>query len=87
MLFLYIITLPYVIYVIICSDDSGLVKLWNIKDNELVGTFEQHDERCWALTCDKSNQDRMITGCAGATITVWKVNKSYYIPFVFSELL
>ena len=67
--------MPYVIYVIICSDDSGLVKLWNIKDNELVGTFEQHDERCWALTCDKSNQDRMITGCAGATITVWKVNK------------
>ena len=54
------------------------MKLWSIKDNELVKTFEQHEERCWALSCDKNNQDRMITGCAGALIVVWKVYSKYY---------
>ncbi|KAF6039472.1 TBL3 [Bugula neritina] len=56
----------------VSSDDDGLVRLWNIKDTELVKTFEGHSERCWALTVCKHTQNRMVSGCANATIVVWK---------------
>ncbi|XP_067929652.1 transducin beta-like protein 3 [Watersipora subatra] len=56
----------------VSSDDAGIIKLWNIKDTELVKTMEGHSERCWALTTDKSTQDRMVSACAGGTLVVWK---------------
>ena len=60
-----------------CSDDAGIIKLWNIKDNELVRTLEGHGERCWALTTCKDTQDRMVSGCSAGTIIVWKVGMSF----------
>lgn len=58
----------------ICSSGSdGLLKLWTIKSNECVKTLDAHEDKVWAIACDK-NDDTIITGGADSTIIIWKVS-------------
>lgn len=65
------------------SGSDGLVKLWTIKTNECVKTFDAHQDKVWALH-GSSKDDLMVTGSADSTITLWKVSPphaSYPISF------
>lgn len=55
------------------SGSDGLVKLWTIKTNECVKTFDAHQDKVWALH-SSSTDDLMVTGSADSTITLWKVS-------------
>jgi U3 small nucleolar RNA-associated protein 13 len=48
-----------------------LLKLWNIKTNECVGTFDKHDEKTWAL-CVSKDESKIISGGADGKLIIWK---------------
>ena len=54
------------------SGTNGLVKLWTIKSNECVKTFDEHEDKVWALAVSE-NEDTFITGSADSNLIVWKV--------------
>lgn len=56
---------------LISSASDGLLKLWNIKTNECVGTFDEHNDKIWAL-CVSSDENRYVTGGADGKLIVWK---------------
>lgn len=64
-----------------CSGSDGLVKLWTIKTNECVKTFDAHQDKVWALH-GNSSDDLIVTGSADSNITVWKVclPRAFYNP-------
>ncbi len=53
------------------SASDGLVKIWNIKTNEAIRTYDEHDNKCWAL-CTDQNEDVCVTGGADSKLIVWK---------------
>ena len=56
---------------LISSASDGLLKLWNIKTNECVGTFDKHDEKVWAL-CVNKDESKFISGGADGKLIIWK---------------
>ncbi len=50
---------------------DGLIKLWTIKTNECVDTYEAHSDKVWALELADS-ESRMLTGGADSTLIVWE---------------
>uniref|UniRef100_A0A665WEJ0 Uncharacterized protein n=1 Tax=Echeneis naucrates TaxID=173247 RepID=A0A665WEJ0_ECHNA len=52
---------------------DGLVKLWTIKTNECVKTLDAHQDKVWGLHTNRKD-DKMVTGSADSTITVWMVS-------------
>ena len=54
------------------SGSDGLIKLWTLKTNECVKTFDEHTDKAWALTCNKE-QERFISGGADSMVIEWKV--------------
>lgn len=55
------------------SGSDGLVKLWTIKTNECVKTFDAHQDKVWALHGSRKD-DLIVTGSADSLITFWKVS-------------
>lgn len=57
----------------ICIRGSdGLLKLWTIKTNECVKTFDEHQDKAWALECNEE-EDMVVTGGEDSQIIVWRV--------------
>lgn len=55
-----------------CSSD-GLLKLWSKSSQECQATFDQHQDRIWAMAISNENNDlKIITGGADAVINIWK---------------
>lgn len=67
------------------SGSDGLVKLWTIKTNECVKTFDAHQDKVWALH-GSGRDDMMVTGSADSTITIWKVSSHTYPVFASKSL-
>jgi U3 small nucleolar RNA-associated protein 13 len=38
---------------LISASSDGLLKLWTVKTNECVNTFDAHEDKIWALTVKK----------------------------------
>lgn len=55
----------------LCSGSDGLLKLWTIKNNECIKTFDDHDDKVWAITPAKE-EDYVTTAGADSTIMVWQ---------------
>lgn len=53
-----------------CASD-GLVKIWNIKDEETAATLDNHEEKIWALTSSK-DEKLLLSGGADSVITFWE---------------
>ncbi|VDI23185.1 Hypothetical predicted protein, partial [Mytilus galloprovincialis] len=53
------------------SGSDGLLKIWTIKTNECVKTFDEHDDKVWGLAVS-SDENRVITGGADSTILEWQ---------------
>ena len=59
---------------LLCSGSDGLLKLWTIKNNECVKTFDEHKDKVWALATS-SDEKSIITGAGDSNIIVWKVSR------------
>lgn len=53
-----------------CASD-GLVKIWNVKDEETATTLDNHEEKVWALAVSK-DEKKLFSGGADSVITVWE---------------
>jgi U3 small nucleolar RNA-associated protein 13 len=53
-----------------CASD-GLVKVWNIKDEESAATLDNHEEKIWALAISK-DEKTIVSGAADSVITIWQ---------------
>ncbi len=56
---------------LISSASDGLIKLWNIKTNECVGTFDEHNNKAWSL-CVNKDESKFVSGGADGRLVVWK---------------
>lgn len=56
---------------LISAASDGLVKLWNISNNECVNTFDEHDDKIWAF-CMSKDEKKFVTGAADGKLVVWK---------------
>jgi U3 small nucleolar RNA-associated protein 13 len=56
---------------LISTGSNGLIKLWNIKNDECVGTFDEHEDKLWAL-CVSSDEETFVSGGADGRLNVWK---------------
>ena len=56
---------------LISTGSDGLIKLWSIKSNECVGTFDEHDDKLWAL-CVSKDEMKFVSGGADGKLIVWK---------------
>ena len=66
----------YSIFIILplhSSGSDGLLKLWTIKTNECVKTFDAHDDKVWALAVNKA-ESCVVTGAGDSNIIMWKVS-------------
>lgn len=53
------------------SGSDGLIKLWTIKTNECVETFDQHTDKVWALAVSPSEQF-VVSGGSDSVINLWR---------------
>jgi U3 small nucleolar RNA-associated protein 13 len=56
---------------LVSSASDGLIKLWSIKTSECVGTFDEHEDKCWSLLVARDEQ-RVISGGADGRLIVWR---------------
>ncbi|KAF3948649.1 hypothetical protein CMV_025384 [Castanea mollissima] len=52
-----------------CGAD-GLVKLWTVKTNECIATYDKHEDKVWALAIGKKTE-MLATGGGDAVINLW----------------
>lgn len=54
---------------IVSGDINALLKIWNVKKQQCVGTFESHDDKVWAL--DVYNET-LLSGGGDSKLLLWK---------------
>lgn len=55
--------------IISCGAD-GLVKLWTVKSNECVATYDHHEDKVWALVVG-GKTELLATGGSDAVVNLW----------------
>ena len=53
------------------SASDGLVKVWNVKDEECVATLDNHEDKIWSLTIN-DDASLMVSGGADSVISFWQ---------------
>ena len=58
---------------------DGVVKIWNVKKQVCMNTFEMHEEKIWAMDfCEHITDERtslkMITGSSDSKVKIWVDN-------------
>jgi U3 small nucleolar RNA-associated protein 13 len=48
-----------------------LIKIWNIKTNECLNTYDEHTDKIWALCADPFEK-KFLTGGADSKLILWK---------------
>lgn len=56
---------------LVTSSSDGLVKLWNIKDEECVKTLDNHEDKVWALAVS-SDEKTIVSAGADSVATFWE---------------
>lgn len=69
----------FFVFLFCISGSDGLMKLWTIKSNECVKTFDEHEDKVWALAVSKT-ETVAVTGGADSTIIIWKVGFPVWKP-------
>jgi hypothetical protein len=57
---------------VISAGSDGLVKLWNIRTSECISTFDEHEDKVWALALGGPGEKVMATGGGDAVVAVWE---------------
>lgn len=55
---------------LVTSASDGLVKLWNIKEEECVKTLDNHEDKIWALA-HSSDESTLLSAGADSLLTIW----------------
>lgn len=50
---------------------DGLVKLWNIKDEECLASLDNHEDKVWALAIS-SDEKTLVSAAADSVVTFWQ---------------
>ncbi len=53
-----------------CAGD-GLIKLWNIKDEECSTTIDAHEDKIWSIAVSKTEQ-WLVSAAADGSMVVWE---------------
>jgi len=56
---------------IVSAGSDGLVKLWNIREEECITTLDNHEDKVWALAIS-SDERTIISGAADSVVTFWE---------------
>ncbi|KAG1688003.1 Transducin beta-like protein 3 [Nymphon striatum] len=56
---------------LLSSASDGLLKLWNIRQDECVKTLDGHEGKVWTLAIT-SDENFLMTGAADSSIILWK---------------
>ncbi|KAG1331252.1 transducin beta-like protein 3 [Cocos nucifera] len=56
--------------VMTASGGDGLVKLWTLKSNECIATYDQHEGKVWALAVGRKTE-MLATGGTDAIVNLW----------------
>ncbi|KAG5585072.1 hypothetical protein H5410_045506 [Solanum commersonii] len=54
----------------VSPDSDGFIKLWTVRNEECIATFDQHDDKIWALALGKKTE-MLATGSGDAVINLW----------------
>ena len=54
-----------------CSGSDGLLKLWDVRKNICSKTFDEHEDKVWAVEVSR-NEERILTGAGDSTFLLWK---------------
>lgn len=63
-----------------CSGSDGLLKLWTVKSNECVKTFDEHSDKVWALAVSKDEQ-KIFSGAGDSRIILWRVSVTVQLQY------
>ena len=50
---------------------DGLLKIWNIKTRQCVETYDEHEDRIWALAVTH-DEAKLISGGEDAVLVMWR---------------
>lgn len=50
---------------------DGLLKLWTVKTRQCVQTFDQHQDKAWAMAVS-GDEKRVVTGGEDAALVLWR---------------
>lgn len=54
----------------VSSGADGLLKLWTVTSNECIATYDEHEDKVWALAIGKKTE-MLATGGGDAVINIW----------------
>ena len=57
---------------ILSAGADGLVKLWNARTSECMNTFDEHEDRIWALAAAGKQDQHMASASADGKLVVWQ---------------
>ena len=57
---------------IISAGADGLVKLWNTRTSECMNTFDEHEDRIWALAAAGRQDQYLASASADGKLIVWQ---------------
>jgi U3 small nucleolar RNA-associated protein 13 len=61
------------------------MKLWDVKKNECIETFDEHKDRLWAIAVKEDGKE-LIAGGEDSMITIWKENSKVVLQEMQKEL-
>lgn len=56
---------------LLSTGSDGLLKLWTVKTHECVQTFDEHENKAWAMAISE-DEKKVVTGGEDAVLVVWK---------------
>lgn len=49
---------------------DGLLKLWNVRTHQCCQTYDEHEDRAWALAVSK-DETKVVTGGEDSRLVLW----------------
>ena len=65
-------TVSFVSVQVLSAGADGLVKLWDARTSECVNTFDEHEDRIWAMAAAGSEDQHMASASADGKLVVWQ---------------
>lgn len=57
---------------VLSAGADGLVKLWNARTSECMNTFDEHEDRIWAIAAAGRDDQHVASASADGKLVVWQ---------------
>lgn len=57
---------------ILSAGADGLVKLWSTRTSECINTFDEHEDRIWALAAAGKQDQHLASASADGKLVLWQ---------------